>query len=437
MANIVAIVGRPNVGKSTFFNRITESRKAIMDNMSGVTRDRHYGFAEWTGRNFTLIDTGGYVTDSEDVFEEAIRNQVELAIEEADVVLFMVDIMAGVTDLDKEFANVLRKVRKDKPVVVIANKADDANKANLYGEFYTLGFDEIFAVSSQTGSGTGDLLDEVVRHFKTEQEENPDEGVPKIAIIGRPNAGKSSFLNVLLGKERSIVTDIAGTTRDAINARYTQFGKDFIITDTAGIRKKAKIKDDIEFYSILRSIRSLEESDVCILMLDAERGIESQDVSLIGLAERNKKGLVIMVNKWDLIEKDTKTAQNFTKAIKEKIPTISYIPVIYTSVLEKQRIFQVLEKAMQVHENRIQKIPTSKLNDKLLPEIEAYPPPAIKAKYIRIKYITQLPIYTPTFAFFCNLPQYIKEPYERFLENKIREHFNFEGVPITIVFRKK
>ncbi|MBC8111032.1 MAG: ribosome biogenesis GTPase Der, partial [Verrucomicrobia bacterium] len=405
--------------------------------MSGVTRDRHYGFAEWTGRNFTLIDTGGYVTDSEDVFEEAIRNQVELAIEEADVVLFMVDIMTGVTDLDKEFANVLRKVRKDKPVVVIANKADDANKANLYGEFYTLGFDEIFAVSSQTGSGTGDLLDEVVRHFKTEQEENPDEGVPKIAIIGRPNAGKSSFLNVLLGKERSIVTDIAGTTRDAINARYTQFGKDFIITDTAGIRKKAKIKDDIEFYSILRSIRSLEESDVCILMLDAERGIESQDVSLIGLAERNKKGLVIMVNKWDLIEKDTKTAQNFTKAIKEKIPTISYIPVIYTSVLEKQRIFQVLEKAMQVHENRIQKIPTSKLNDKLLPEIEAYPPPAIKAKYIRIKYITQLPIYTPTFAFFCNLPQYIKEPYERFLENKIREHFNFEGVPITIVFRKK
>jgi GTP-binding protein len=437
MANIVAIVGRPNVGKSTFFNRLTESRKAIMDNISGVTRDRHYGYADWNGKNFTVIDTGGYVTGSDDIFEEAIRSQVELALDEASVILFMVDVVAGLTDLDKDFANVLRRSKTDKPVYIVANKADDSNKAQMYGEFYALGLGEIYTVSSQTGSGTGDLLDEVVKHFDDSQPEDPEAGLPRIAILGRPNAGKSSFLNVLLGKERSIVTDIAGTTRDAINARYTLFGKDFIITDTAGIRRKAKVKDDIEFYSVLRSIRTLEDSDVCVLMIDATRGVESQDVNLISLAERNKKGIVVMINKWDLIEKDTKTAQNFIKTIKEKIAPIDYAPILFTSVTEKQRVYQTIEKAVKVFENRSQKIPTSQLNDKLLPEIEKYPPPAIKAKYVKIKYITQLPVKTPTFAFFCNLPQYIKEPYERFLENKIREHFDFEGVPITIFFRQK
>ena len=437
MANIVAIVGRPNVGKSTFFNRLTETRKAIMDNVSGVTRDRHYGYSEWNGKNFTVIDTGGYVTGSEDIYEEAIRNQVDLALEEASVILFMVDVVTGMTDLDKDFANVLRRSKSPKPIYIVGNKADDSIKSQMAGEFYALGLGEVFTVSSQTGSGTGDLLDEVVKHFDESQPEDPEAGLPKIAILGRPNAGKSSFLNVLLGKERSIVTDLAGTTRDAINARYTLFGKDFIITDTAGIRRKTKVKDDIEFYSVMRAIRTLEDSDVCVIMIDASRGIESQDVNLIALAERNRKGIVIMINKWDLIEKDTKTAMAFTKAIKEKIAPIDYAPILFTSVIEKQRMYQTIEKAVKVYENRSQKIPTSQLNDKLLPEIEKYPPPAIKAKYVKIKYITQLPVRTPTFAFFCNLPQYIKEPYQRFLENKIREYFDFEGVPIIVVFRQK
>ncbi len=435
MTNIIAIVGRPNVGKSTFFNRLVEKRQAIMDNVSGVTRDRHYGHGEWCGKFFTVIDTGGYVVGSDDIFEESIRDQVELAIEEANVLLFMVDAEAGVTDLDKDFANVLR--RSNKPVLLVANKADTSNKAHTSGEFYALGMGEVYPISSQTGSGTGELLDETIRHFESEGVENPNAGIPKISILGRPNVGKSSFLNALLGKQRSIVTDIAGTTRDAIDTHYQLFGQSFIITDTAGMRRKAKVTEDIEFYSVLRSIRALEESDVCIAMLDATRGIESQDVNIIGLAERNRKGIVIMVNKWDAVEKDQKTAKKFTDEINEKIAPMDYVPIFFTSVLEKQRIFQVIEKAVEVNAQRSRKVPTSALNNALLPEIEHYPPPAMKGKYIKIKYITQLPTHTPIFAFFCNLPQYILKPYERFLEHKIRQHFGFEGVPISVVFRKK
>lgn len=435
MSNIVAIVGRPNVGKSTFFNRLTETRQSIMDNVSGVTRDRVYGQAEWTGHFFTVIDTGGYVVGSEDVFEGAIREQVELAIEESDVVLFMVDAMTGLSDLDKDFANVVR--RYDKPVFLVVNKVDESSKAVYATEFYALGMGELHTVSAANGTGTGDLLDEVVKHFKTEAPEDPYEGLPKVAILGRPNAGKSSFLNALMGKERSIVTDIAGTTRDSINTYYNAFGKEFVLVDTAGIRKKGKIKDSIEFYSVLRSIRALENADVCIVMLDAERGIESQDINIISLAERNGKGIVIMVNKWDLIEKDTQTAQIFAENILERIAPMTYIPIIFSSVIQKQRIMKVVEKSMEVYENYQRKIPTSELNEALLPEIDRYPPPALKGKYIRIKYITQLPSRRPAFAFFCNLPQYIKEPYQRFLENKIRQYFNFEGVPIRVFFRKK
>lgn len=436
MSNIVAIVGRPNVGKSTLFNRLIEQRKAIMDNQSGVTRDRVYGQADWIGKFFTVIDTGGYVVGSEDVFEGAIREQVEIAIEEASVILFVVDCITGLTDLDKDFANILR--RGNKPVVLVANKADNIEKEYMAAEFYQLGLEgEIHPISAQSGSGTGELLDEVVKHFDTSEEEDPNEGIPKISIVGRPNAGKSSLVNVLIGKERSIVTDIAGTTRDSINTHYKAFGKNFILTDTAGLRRKSRVKDNIEFYSTLRAIRSLEESDVCIVMIDATRGIEGQDVNIIGLADRNGKGIVIMINKWDLIEKDTQTAEKFRKDIMEKIAPMTYIPVIFGSVVEKQRIFQVVEKAIEVYENRNKKITTSELNKMMLPEIEHYPPPAIKGKYIRIKYITQLPTAKPTFAFFCNLPQYIKESYQRFLENKLRKHFGFEGVPIQLFFRKK
>lgn len=436
MSNIVAIVGRPNVGKSTLFNRLIEQRKAIMDNQSGVTRDRVYGQADWIGKFFTVIDTGGYVVGSEDVFEGAIREQVEIAIEEASVILFVVDCITGLTDLDKDFANILR--RGNKPVVLVANKADNIEKEYMAAEFYQLGLEgEIYPISAQSGSGTGELLDEVVKHFDTSEEEDPNEGIPKISIVGRPNAGKSSLVNVLTGKDRSIVTDIAGTTRDSINTHYKAFGKNFILTDTAGLRRKSRVKDNIEFYSTLRAIRSLEESDVCIVMIDATRGIEGQDVNIIGLADRNGKGIVIMINKWDLIAKDTQTAEKFRKDIMEKIAPMTYIPVIFGSVVEKQRIFQVVEKAIEVYENRNKKITTSELNKMMLPEIEHYPPPAIKGKYIRIKYITQLPTAKPTFAFFCNLPQYIKESYQRYLENKLRKHFGFEGVPIQLFFRKK
>lgn len=437
MANIVAIVGRPNVGKSTFFNRLVEERKAIEDNVSGVTRDRHYGHATWGDKFFSVIDTGGYVTGSEDVFEAEIRKQVKLAIEEANVILFVVDCHDGLTDLDREFAQVLRSTKK--PIYIVANKADTATQVLNASEFYELGLGEnqVFPVAAVSGSGTGDLLDEVIKHFADQGEEDPDDGVPKIAILGRPNVGKSSFLNALLGKERSIVTDEAGTTRDAIHTRYKLYGKDFIITDTAGIRKKAKVKEDIEFYSVMRSLRTLEDSDVLIIVVDATRGFESQDMNLVTLGIKNNKGIIIMVNKWDLVEKDHKTMEKIKKEMMEKLGENKWIPIIFTSVETKQRIFQAIELAVKVFESKTHKVPTSKLNERLLPEIEKYPPPAWKGKYVKIKYITQLPTKNPVFAFFCNLPQYIKEPYTRFLENRLRENFDFDGVPIKITYKKK
>ena len=435
MANIIAIVGRPNVGKSTFFNRLVERRQAIMDNESGVTRDRHYGYGEWIGKYFTVIDTGGYVTGSEDVFEGAIRTQVAEAMEEASVILFMVDCHDGLTDLDKDFARIVRGL--DKPVLIVANKADTAEWSYQSHEFYGLGIADVFPISSASGSGTGELLDEVVKHFESEDDQNPEEGIPRIAILGRPNAGKSSFVNALLGKERTIVTDVAGTTRDSINTRYKLFNKDFILTDTAGVRKKSKVHEDIEFYSVMRALQALQDSDVCIIVVDATRGLEAQDVNLISLALKYKKGVMLMMNKWDLIEKETSTMKTFKEEVDHKLGQNTWIPKIFTSVTEKKRIFQAIELAVKVYENRHRKVTTSQLNDAILPEIERYPPPAIKGKYVKIKYITQLPTATPTIAFFCNLPQYIKAPYEKFLENKIRENFDFEGVPVKLVFRKK
>ncbi|MEQ8473241.1 MAG: ribosome biogenesis GTPase Der [Marinoscillum sp.] len=437
MANIVAIVGRPNVGKSTFFNRLVEKKQAIMDNESGVTRDRHYGYSEWNGKSFTVIDTGGYVEGSEDIFEGAIRTQVKEALGEANVILFMVDCHTGIHGLDQDFANVVRELKK--PVIIVANKADNLEKSYMSNEFYQLGLTEqIFPIASISGSGTGDLLDEVVKHFDPNKEDT-DTGseVPRIAIVGRPNVGKSSFLNALLGKDRSIVTDIAGTTRDSLDSRYNLFEKDFILTDTAGIRKKAKVKEDIEFYSVLRAIQALQDSDVCIVMLDAQNGIEAQDLNIINLAHKYRKGSIIMVNKWDLYEKDTKSADEYKKHIAEKLGPLSYIPVVFTSVLNKQRIFKAIELALDVAENKQKKISTSKLNELMLKEIENYPPPSVRGKHIKIKYITQLPTKTPTFAMFCNHPKDIKEAYERFLLNKLRVHFGFEGVPIKIVFKQK
>jgi GTPase len=437
MANIVAIVGRPNVGKSTLFNRLTESRKAIMDNQPGVTRDRHYGFAEWTDKFFSVVDTGGYVVGSDDIFEEAIRKQVQLAIDESTVILFVVDAMEGLHPLDEEFANVLRRTKK--PVYLVVNKTETLKREQQSGEFYSLGVgEELLTISAETGSGTGELLDKIITHFKTDDIEDPNEGIPRFAILGRPNVGKSSFLNVLIGEDRSIVTDIAGTTRDAIDTRYKHFGKDFILTDTAGIRKKSKVHEDIEFYSVMRSLRSLEESDVCIFMIDATQGLEGQDLNILRLADKARKGIVIMVNKWDLVpEKDTMTAKKFEDEIREKIAPMDYMPIIFTSVITKKRIFQTLEKAAEVYENRNKRIPTSKLNEVMLQVIERYPPPSIKGKFVKIKYVTQLQAKTPSFAFFCNLPQYIKEAYERYLENQLREHFNFEGIALQIFFRKK
>lgn len=435
MANIVAIVGRPNVGKSTLFNRLVESREAIMDDESGVTRDRHYGYGEWTGKSFTVIDTGGYVHGSEDVFEAAIRNQVMMALKEAAVIIFMVDCHSGLTDLDKDFADVVRKINK--PVIIAANKADTHEKAQNSVEFYELGLGEIFPLSSANGSGTGELLDEMVKHFQEDGSENPEDGLPKIAIMGRPNVGKSSFVNMLTGEERSIVTDIAGTTRDAINTRYTMYGKDFLLIDTAGVRKKAKVKEDIEFYSVMRALKSLQNCDVCVVMIDAQLGLEAQDVNLINLAIKYRKGIVLMVNKWDLIEKENNTHDKYKKDILEKLGTSNYIPVLFTSVLTKQRVFKAIETAMNVYEDRYRKVSTSELNNILLKEIEKYNPPAYRGKHIKIKYITQLPTKTPNFAFFCNHPKYIKGPYMRFLENKIREHFGFAGVPIKLVFKEK
>lgn len=435
MKNTVAIVGRPNVGKSTLFNRMVEERKAIMDNQPGVTRDRHYGYAEWNGKRFTVIDTGGYVHGSEDIFESEIRRQVKLALDEANVIIMMVDCFDGLTGLDTDFANLLRGTNK--PVIIAANKADNTERSYMAGEFYGLNLGEVVPISSINGSGTGDLLDEVVKHFVDDPEEETDEEVPRIAILGRPNVGKSSFLNALLGNERSIVTDLAGTTRDSIESRYNLFGLDFIIVDTAGIRRKKKVKEDIEFYSVLRSMRAMEQSDVSIVMLDATKGLEAQDISIIQQVIKARRGIVIMVNKWDLIEKDHRTMDTMKKEIEERLGNLSYIPILFTSVLTKQRIFQAIEMAAKVYENKSKKVPTSALNEALLPDIERYPPPAYKGKYIRIKYITQLPSKSPTIAFFCNLPQYIKEPYERYLENRLREHFDFTGVPLALVFRKK
>lgn len=435
MANIVALVGRPNVGKSTFFNRLVEQRQAIMDDEPGVTRDRHYGYAEWTGHFFTVIDTGGYVTGSDDKFEKEIRRQVELALEECTHIIFMVDCKDGLTAYDKEFANIIR--RSKKPVFLAANKADTPDKSMLAAEFYALGMGEVFPISAENGGGTGELLDELVAHFSNAGVEDPDAGIPKIAILGRPNVGKSSLLNVLLGEERSIVTDEAGTTRDAIHSRYKMYGKDFILIDTAGIRKKAKVKEDVEFYSVLRSLRALEECDVCIVVIDATRGLESQDVNIIVLAQKQGKGIVLMINKWDLVEKDSKTADTFKKELLSSLAPIDYLPVVFASAHTKQRIFQVMEKAVDVYHNKTKKVPTSELNNALLPEIAHYPPPAMKGKLIQIKYITQVAAKTPSFAFFCNLPQYVQESYQRFLENRLREKFNFEGVPVRLFFRKK
>jgi GTP-binding protein len=435
MSNIVAIVGRPNVGKSTLFNRLVERRQAIMDDMPGVTRDRHYGHAEWCGKFFTVIDTGGYVTGSEDKFESQIRRQVEMAVEECSAVIFMVDCRDGLTGFDKDFANVLRRYKK--PIFIAANKADTPEKAMNANEFYELALGDIYTLSSANGSGTGELLDAVVAALPEPGIENPNAGIPKIAILGRPNVGKSSLLNVLLGIERTIVTDEAGTTRDSIHTHYRQFGKDFILIDTAGIRKKGKVHDNIEFYSVLRSLRALEECDVAIIVIDAARGLESQDVNIIALAARAGKGMVIFINKWDLIEKDSKTADKLRKEMIQSIAPIDYVPFVFGSATEKQRIFQVMEKAVEVCECRSGKVATSVLNDALLPEIAHYPPPSMKGKLIQIKYITQVPGPTPSIAFFCNLPQYVAESYRRFLENKLREKFNFEGVPLRLFFRKK
>ncbi|MES3019766.1 MAG: ribosome biogenesis GTPase Der [Bacteroidota bacterium] len=433
MSNIVAIVGRPNVGKSTLYNRLTETRKAIVDDYSGVTRDRHYGTAEWTDKNFTVIDTGGYVAHSDDVFEAAIREQVVIAIEEATVILFMVDVVTGVTDLDDDIAKLLR--RSNKPVFVVVNKVDNNQRLNDASIFYSLGLGEIYSLSAMSGSGTGELLDDVIKHFEDEPED--ENSLPKYAIVGRPNVGKSSLINALIGKERNIVTPIAGTTRDSIHIHYNQFGHEFMLIDTAGLRKKTKVKENIEFYSVMRTIKALEEADVIILMIDAVEGIESQDINIFHLAEKNKKGVVILVNKWDLIEKNTKTTGVFEDTIRDKIAPFSDVPIVFTSVVEKQRIYKSLEAASKVYENKLKKIPTSKLNDVMLPIIENYPPPAVKGKYVKIKYITQINGSSPMFAFFCNLPQYIKEPYKRFIENKLREHFDFTGVPIQIYFRQK
>ncbi len=433
MSNIVAIVGRPNVGKSTLFNRLTETRKAIVDDFSGVTRDRHYGVAEWTHHSFTVVDTGGYVANSEDVFEAAIREQVVIAIEEATVILFMVDVTTGITDLDDEIASLLRKSKK--PVLVVVNKIDNNALIPEAAVFYSLGLGEIYNISSMTGSGTGELLDEMVKHF--DEEPVGENTLPKFAIVGRPNVGKSSIINAFVGKERNIVTPIAGTTRDSIHIHYNQFGHDFMLIDTAGLRKKTKVKENIEFYSVMRTIKALEEADVVILMIDALEGIESQDINIFHLAEKNKKGVVIVVNKWDLIEKNTKTTKVFEELIREKLSPFTDVPIVFTSVTEKQRVLKVIETAEKVYADRAKKVPTSKLNDVMLPIIESFPPPSIKGKYVKIKYITQIKGTSPMFAFFCNLPQYIKEPYQRFIENKLRENFDFTGVPIQIFFRQK
>lgn len=435
MSNIVAIVGRPNVGKSTLFNRLIGTRKAIVNEESGVTRDRNYGKSHWNGKEFSVIDTGGYVCNSDDIFEEEINKQVLLALDEADVILFMVDAEIGVTDLDQNFARLLRNI--EKPIYLVANKVDNLDRMYEAQEFYRLGIkSDLFCISSVSGSGTGDLLDQVISHFREETVEDTDH-LPRITIVGRPNVGKSSTINALVGQERNIVTDIAGTTRDTLNTRYTQFGYDFILVDTAGVRKKAKVSEDVEFYSVMRSIRAIEDSDVCMLLIDATRGMEAQDLNIFHLIEKNRKGVVLVVNKWDLIEKDGKTMIEYEKELRNKIAPFKDVDIIFASALTKQRLLKTLEAALRVFKNRQQKLKTSELNRIMLEAIENYPPPSLKGKFVRIKYVTQLPTHAPSFAFYCNLPQYVKDPYKRFLENKIRENWNFTGVPMQIFMRKK
>ncbi|MBZ4676307.1 MAG: ribosome biosis GTPase Der [Anaerophaga sp.] len=434
MGNIVAIVGRPNVGKSTLFNRLTESRQAIVDETSGVTRDRIYGKAEWNGVGFSVVDTGGYAINSEDQFEEAIRQQVLIAIEEADVILFVVDVSTGVTDYDEAVAEILRK--KAKNVIIAVNKVDNHSLIPEASYFYSMGLNNLYPISAINGSGTGDMLDHLVTLLPGKNREEDTE-LPKFTVVGRPNAGKSSLINTLIGQERNIVTPVSGTTRDSIFTQYNKYGHHFLLVDTAGIRKKSKVHEDLEFYSVMRAIRAIENSDVCLLMIDATRGFEGQDHKIFSLIERNRKGVVVLVNKWDLIEKDNNTARQFEAMLKTQTAPYTDYPVIFTSATEKKRIFKAMEKALQVYENKSRRISTAKLNEYLLPLIENYPPPANKGKYIKVKYITQLPASVPSFAFFCNLPQYVKEPYKRFVENKLRQKWNFSGVPINVFFRKK
>jgi len=434
MSAIVAIVGRPNVGKSTFFNRLIKRREAIVDAVSGVTRDRHYGKTDWNGVEFSVIDTGGYLAGGDDTFQKEIDKQVNLAIDEADAIIFMVNVEDGLTGMDESVAALLRKSKK--PVFVVVNKVDSNNRRDDAHEFYALGFEHLFSISSINGSGTGDLLDELVKSLP-EKEQKEEENLPRFAVVGRPNAGKSSFINALIGEDRYIVTDIAGTTRDAIDTRYNRFGFEFNLVDTAGIRRKSKVKEDLEFYSVMRSIRAIEHSDVCILMLDATRGFESQDANIFWLAQRNRKGIVILVNKWDLVEKENNTAKAYEAAIRKEIEPFTDVPIIFVSALNKQRIYKAIETAVEVYNNRTKRIPTRQLNEVMLPIIENYPPPAIKGKYVKIKFCTQLPTSMPQFAFFANLPQYVKDPYRRFIENKLRENFDFKGVPIDVYFRQK
>ena len=437
MGNLVAIVGRPNVGKSTLFNRLTKTRQAIVNEQAGTTRDRQYGKSEWLGREFSVVDTGGWVVNSDDVFEEEIRKQVMLAVEEADVILFVVDVMNGVTDLDMEVAGILRRAKK--PVLMVANKTDNNDLQYNAAEFYSLGLGDPYCISALSGFGTGDLMDLLVSKFKKDTVEEIDEEIPRFAVVGRPNAGKSSIVNAFIGEERNIVTDIAGTTRDSIYTRYEKFGFDFYLVDTAGIRKKNKVTEDLEYYSVIRSIRSIESSDVCILMIDATRGIESQDLNIFSLIQKNQKGLVVVVNKWDLVEnKDVKVMKTFEEAIRSRFAPFTDFPIVFASALTKQRIFKVLEEAKEVYKARTNRVPTARLNEEMLPLIEAYPPPSNKGKYIKIKYCTQLPnTQVPSFVFFANLPQYVKEPYRRFLENKMREKWHFSGTPINIYIRQK
>ena len=434
MSNIIAIVGRPNVGKSTFFNRMIKRREAIVDPTSGVTRDRHYSKCDWNGKTFTLIDTGGYIENSDDIFQKEIDKQINIAINEADAIIFMVDVNDGLTGMDLNLSKLIRKSKKS--IFLVVNKVDNSKKIKIIGEFYELGFDPIYPLSSINGGGTGELLDDLVSSLKEKKTENETQ-IPKFAVVGRPNAGKSSYINCLIGEERNIVTEKAGTTRDSIYSRYNLFGFDFNLVDTAGIRRKSKVKENIEFYSVIRSIRAIEYSDVCLLIVDATRGFDGQVQNIFWLAHRNQKGIVILVNKWDLIDKEKKSTKDFEKMINEKISPFEDVPIIFISSLNKQRVFRSIEKAVEVYKNRKKRISTKELNNYMLPIIEKYPPPSSKGKYIKIKFCNQLPTFHPQFIFFCNLPQYLKDPYKRFLENKLREKFDFSGSPIQIFFRKK